>query len=424
MATLRSLYTTEVTAFIPLDILPPGPPSMVGLTQEVFQQDVVTHGRSVVTLRWAAPLESEEIGGEYLGTSNGLAQSFEATYDNATSYDVYEMSNFGGVGRGDTTLTADALPKDKSIEVADASNFAIGDWIQIDDGSAREYVKIAGVSGTTLELETRLLLNESLYASGATVKEADALLKTEGVDYTFTPATGALDTIAGQFTGGNDVALGYITSLLDLNGFTILRNPNLLADTSYESVVADGDSVLVTDALLAGATSAQDTLTAAENGEDWYYYVYAKDDELSPNRSEVASGGPILVETIPSIPQNLAASPGDASVILSWDSLGPGGSDGNTDGFNVYRNDGNLLDKPNLQKLNAVIVPVGTTSFKDNQAGIDDSSRVGAGTVPLPTNGQFYTYVVEAEDSVTGWTTGTQNQSFGQAAQATASKTA
>jgi hypothetical protein len=426
MATLRSLYTAEATAFVPTDLLPPGKPSLIGSAQQAFQQNSVAHGRSVVTIAWSPPTTNETIGGEVLGVADGLAQNLETTYDPVEAgEEVYEMSNYGGGGRGDTTLAANAFPKAKSVTVTDPANFAIGDWVQLDDGVNREYAKIASIAASVLTFEQRLLCCASFFpATTTTVKEATAVLKTGGgTDYTLTAFTGEVAIVAGQFTASNDISIRYTTTVQDLDGFTLIRNPALLTDTSYEAVSVEGSSVLVSDAIASGATSHADTLTAAENGEDWYYYLYAQDDETVPNRSEVAVGGPLLVETIPSIPQNLTASPGDEAVILGWDTLGPGGSDTNVDGYNVYRNSGATLDPPNLDKLNAVLVPTGTLEFKDSQAGIDDTSRVGSGAVPLPVNGQLYTYVIETEDSTTAWTTGTQNQSNGVAAQLTASKT-
>lgn len=426
MATLRSLYTAEATAFVPLDLLPPGKPSLIGSTQQAFQQNSVTHGRSVVTIGWSAPTTNETIGGEVLGVADGLAQNLEATYDPVEpGEEVYEMSNYGGGGRGDTVLSAIAFPKARTVTVTDPTNFAVGDWVQLDDGVNREYAKIASINVLELTFEQRLLSTTSAYpATTTTVKEADAVLKTGGgTDYTLTAFTGEIVIVAGQFTASNDITIRYTTAIQDLDGYTLIRNPAVLADTTYEAVSIDGNSVLVSDSITGASTSHADTLTATENGEDWYYYLYAQDDETVPNRSEVAVGGPLLVETIPSIPQNLGASPGDESVSLTWNSLGPGSSDTNVDGYNVYRNGGATLDPPNLKKLNNILIPTGTLVFKDNQAGIDDTTRVGSGLVPLPVNGDLYTYVVETEDSATSWTTGTQNQSDGVAAQLTASKT-
>jgi len=426
MATLRSLYTAEVTAFVPLDLLPPGKPSLIGSSQEAFQQNVVTHGRTVVTLRWTAPTVNEALGGEVLGVADGLAQALETIYDPIEAgEEVYEMSNYGGGGRGDTTLSANAFPKSRSVTVVNPTNFAVGDWVQLDDGVNREYAKIASINVLVLTFEQRLLCCSSFFPSGTTtVKEADAALKTgSGTDYTLNPATGEVAIVAGQFTASNDVTIRYTATLQDLDGYTILRNQTLLTDSTYEAVSVDPGTVVVNAAVPGGDTSSSDTLTATENGENWYYYLYAQDDETVPNRSESAVGGPLLVETVPSIPRNLAASPGDESVVLGWDSIGPGGTDTNVDGLNVYRNDGASLDAPNLFKLNTALVAPGTLSFKDNQAGIDDVSRVGSGSVPLPLNGQLYTYVLETEDSVTAWSTGTQNQSNGVAAQLTAAKT-
>jgi hypothetical protein len=379
----------------------------------------------LVTINWTAPTENESIGGEFLAVADGLAQALETTYDPVVSGEiVYEMSNFGGVGRGDTTLTANAPTGSKFVTIALATNLAIGDWIQIDGGGNTEYFQIDNINVLTLELSTRVLVDGG-FTSGATVKEADAVVKTgSGTDYTITPATGVVDIVAGQFTASNHIVIAYATTLSDLDGYTLLRNPVLFADSLYDNVILDGNTVVVSDAIGAGALTFQETLAADENGETWYYYLYAKDDESTPNRSEIASGGPLLAETLPSIPQSLGKTVGDMAVMLSWAVLGPGASDANTDGYNIYRNPGPTLDAPNLLQLNAIVIPKAQVSFDDSAAGVGSGDRVSAGTVALPANGQFYTYVVESEDTASAWTTGTQNQSFGQGAQTIASKTA
>lgn len=427
MATLRSLYSTEVTASVPTDRLPPKPPVITGLAQQIQQDSSVTHGRSLVTVQWAAPTQNERIGGEYLVVSNGLVQNLETTYDPIVAGAlVYSMSNFGGGGRGDTTLSAPASPKAKTVSVGSVANFAIGDWVRLTDGSQTEYAKIASVGASTLTFETRLLgIATALPAGTTTVKEADAALKTGGgTHYTLTLATGVLVTVAGAFPATDEIVIDYTTTLADLDGYTLLRHASLLSDTTYESVSLQPGVVVVSDAITSGATSYVETLTAADNGESWYYYLYAKDDEATPNRSEVMVGGPLIVETIPSIPQNLGKTVGDQAVILSWNSLGPGSSDGNTNGYSVYRNNGNTLDAPNLRKISLIVIPKAQLTFEDSQDGIDSGDRVAAGTVALPANGSIYTYVIEAEDTTTGWTTGTQNQSFGVGANLVGSKTA
>lgn len=424
MATLRSLYSDEVTASIPDDALPPKPPVLTGQAQQIQQDIGVTHGRSSVTLNWLAPTEDEDVGGEFLGTSTGGADAFETNYDPIVSGEtVYEMSDIGGVGKGNTTLSANVATKDKTLAVNSVLNFAANDWIQVDGGGQREYFQIDSINALVLTLKTRVL-SPNDFSAGATVKEADAAPKTGGgTDYTLTLATGIFVAVGGQFTASNDIVIAYATTLGDLDGYTLLRNTTLLANTAYENVSLDGGTIVVSDAIGSGTVTFQETLSASENGETWYYYFYAKDDESSPNRSEVASGGVLLVEMLPSIPQNIGKTVGDQAVILSWDALGPGSSDVNTDGYNVYRNPGAALDAPNLLKLNLIVVPKVQLSFQDSQAGITAGDRVTAGAVVLPINGQFYTYVLEAEDTTTAWTTGTQNQSFGQGAQTVGSQT-
>ena len=424
MAQLRSLYSAEATANVPNDLLAPKPPVVEGNQQEITQDGGVTHGRSLFTIAWTAPTQNEDIGGEFLGTADGNAQNFETVYDPVvTGETVYEMSNFGGAGRGDSTLSVVANQGETQLTVADATDFNIGDWIQVVGGGNTEYFQITALpGGNVLEFATRILTPGGFPVTTTTVKEADAVAKTGGgTDYTITLSTGEVSIVAGQFTNGNEIVIAYTTTLQDLNGYTLLRNQTLLADTTYSNVSGDGGTTVVSDAIGSGATSFQETLTAAENGETWYYYLYAKDDEASPNRSFAATV--LEIETIPSIPQNLQKTVGDQAVDLSWDSLGPGSSDANTDGYNVYRNSGGTLTPASLEQLNAILIPKAQLTFQDSQDGINSGDRVSAGTVPLPSNGQTYTYVIESEDTATNWTVGTQNQDSGQAAVTTATRT-
>ncbi len=419
----RSLYASQVTVVVPDDFLPPKPPAITGVAQQGQQDKAVTHGRSLITLNWNSPTENEDIGGEFLVVADGLAQQIGTTYDPITAHTVFDMAGFRGGGFGDTTLSAGAAPKDKQIIVTSAANFNIGDFIQIDDGTNREYVQIAGIAGSTLTLETRLLCCGVTFPSGTTtVKEVNtATTKTEGVDYNIMLLTGVIDILVGQFTSGNDIVAAYTTTIQDLAGYILLRNQTLLVDTSHANVIADGGTVVVDSTIGAGATTFQETLTAAENGETWFYYLYSFDDETASNISEVMLGGPLPIEMLPSIPQNVSKQVGGNSVKLSWDSLGPGGSDANADGFNIYRNSGPTLDPSSLRKLNAIVIPAAQQNFSDNAAGVTSGDRVPG--IPLPLNGQTFTYVIESEDTVTTWDTGTQNQRLGQGAVAIAVKT-
>lgn len=425
MTILRSLYSTEVSALVPNDLLPPSPPDLTGITQDGQQDDAVTHGRSLITVNWTAPTTNEFVGGEFLGVADGNAQQFETTYDPIVTHTIFEMAGAGGGGFGDTTLTAPANPKDKSLTVASVANFAIGDWVQVDDTVNREYAQIADIQGLVLVLENRLICCNVVFPSGSTtVKEVNTVTtKTITTDYTIALATGIVDILAGQFTASSDIVMRYNTSLQDLAGYILLRNPVLLANDDHATVIADLDTVIVDNAIGSGLTTFQETLTAAENGETWYYYLYSFDDETPANISEIVSPGPLQIEMLPSIPQNLGKQVSEDSVVLSWNSIGPGSSDGNTNGYNVYRNSGLALDQGNLLQLNAILIPVGQLVFEDNADGVTAGDRVPNGTVALPQNGQTFTYVLESEDTVSTWDSGTQNQKSGQGAVTIAQKT-
>ena len=427
MAQLASLYSQAVTANVPTDTLAPKPITL-GTTFGTQLTSGEPKGKSQITLNWTIPTENELVT-EFLGTATGAAQTLESRFDPLVAgYVVYEITDQAPVGGGSTTLSAAASKDDNVIIVADATNFATGDWIQIAEGSVKQYYKISAVSGTSLTLTGRI--NElNGFTTAATVKEVTVLQKTETTDYTVDTTTGVFTLVAGQFTASNDVALEYTTTLQDLDHFEIYRVPGsnpVTASAGHSFITRDAvlafTGVVTVDALVAAtSTSYVDTLTAAENGTTWTYYIFAVDNETSPNISE---GKFVDVELFPTIPQSLSTQVGENSVTVSWDSVKTAGNnDANTDGYNVYRVDGATFIDSSANKLNVSLIAVGTAGSKVSFVdGSGNSNRVASGTVAFPVNGQSYSYKVESVDSVTGWTVGTQNASSGQSAVTTASK--
>lgn len=418
MATLRSRYSDAVSANVPSDRLAPKP-AVLG-TIEATQDEAVTNGRTEITLNWTAPTQNAQVGGDHLGQADGAAQDLEGAYADLVnaSQTVYEVTGYTAGGL-DTTLSVAASVGDITITVTANTNAVADDWIEIKEGTDIEYAQIKSINVLVLTLYDRL--SKFNFTTSATVKEIDVVSKTVTTDYTINNTTGVFSLVPGQFTSGKEVFAKYTTNLSDLDGYEIYRIPgNMpLADGSDRAaVIGHGSVVTVDTSVVSTATDYTDTLASTENGENHTYYLFAKDDESTPN---YAFSDAVFVETIPSLPENLGKTTKDAGVVLTWDAL-PGGSDANTNGFNIRRDDGATFEDSTAVTLNSAIIVSGTTTFDDSADNV--TNRVAAGTVPYPVNGLAYSYKVESEDTDTAWSTGTVNQSSGQSANYTASKAA
>ncbi len=421
--TLESLFTSALTATVVADLLSPQPPIFGIIT--IAQDNVVQPlGQTVVTLNWALPVLNERISGELLGVATGSSQILEAAFDPITTpiHELYEVTDQNPGGGGSTTLASMVVVGDNKIAVSDPSNFSPGEVIQIKEGLIEEYAVIGSIASSVLTLEEQL---RQTFTTSATVKEVTTALKTEIVDYTVDLTLGRFTLGSGQFTASNPVFLQYTTTLQDFDHLELYRVPvgSAAAPTSGKTYITRDDVIgsagfeLIDDDISVSDISFVSQLATSKNGETWFYYLFAVDDEIISNASRAAV---VPVETLPSIPQNLQTVAGDLAVTLLWDAL-PVGSDVNTDGFNIYRNDGLELSKPNLKKLNSVLVPKGINEFDDSAA--NGVNRVGTGVVPAPANGSIFTYIIESEDTITDWVTGTANESDGVAEVLTASKT-
>lgn len=92
MASLRSLFSSAVTANVPTDNLAPKAP-VLGVIN-MSQDTGVAQGRSVITLNWAAPTENEDISAESLIASFGeVDTAFETSFDPIATYTIFEGSN-------------------------------------------------------------------------------------------------------------------------------------------------------------------------------------------------------------------------------------------------------------------------------------------------------------------------------------------
>ncbi|RMD87202.1 MAG: hypothetical protein D6813_13925 [Calditrichaeota bacterium] len=404
--TVPPIYSNAVNSTIPLDLLPPAKPSYTLL--QATQDITAPEGRSIITLNWSVPNTNENVF-ELLGNSTGSADTLQTTYDPIIlgSYTIYEVINENPSGLGNTNLSADANNDNDIIYVDNTANFFVGDIIQINDGGKKGYYKIISIIGNSLVLSSRIL-NSGPFLTGSVVKTVITQQKVEGLDYTIDILTGIILTNAGQFLNGNDIIIEYQTELQDLSNFAVYRSSTQIQKgNGYSSITLNdvknfsGTTILDENIDKTQASYTDNTLTEAENGQNIYYYLFALDQSTHQN---VSFGNEVLVETLPSVPQNLTSNSYDSRVIIYWDKV----KNVNVNGYNVFRSDGDVFDKANAVQINSILIDKDTTSFDDSFA--NTTNRVESSVVPFPINGLKYTYKVESVDSTTLWDTGTANQ--------------
>ncbi|MFA5138336.1 MAG: hypothetical protein WC728_03805 [Elusimicrobiota bacterium] len=422
MAILESQLSQQVVGSLAADILAPLPP-VLGLIQALSVVDGPTpKGKTRITLNWAAPIRNEIIGGELLklpDDSPSLAQGVggaihEAQFDpiEAGSYSVFERT---GISGAQTTLSASTLHGQRKVNVQTPvpGDIAADAWVVIDPGIAgkEEYLQVKSVNAGTGEV----VFKNGLFfdhASGAAVQQATLTSKTEGTHYDLDKPTGVLTEQAGGFTAGNRIVMLYQTTVQDLGHYELYRVPGNapVAVPTKANVLAAAGVQTVDAAILATATSKQDaTLTDAEDGKDFTYYLFAVDTagNASNLTSEVMTANThlVFIETVPTVPQGLATQVSSNKVLVTWQAV----TDPNANGYNVFRSDGSSFDPNAAVKLNSSLVAKGSgTATFDDSAG-NSANRRPPGEVPYPVDGQTYSYKVETEDSTTFWTNGTSN---------------
>lgn len=413
MATLISDYSEEIVASVPDDAIPPAAIVLGNITETQNDNGGSTPaGRSIVTLNWTLPTKNQATA-ESIGVKSGAgAEDMEGNYDPITGTPaLYAMTDLAGAGKGDTT--GSVVVGSKLLTVVATTNLSVSDWIQVKEGANEQWFKIDAINALVLTLHQPSLYT---FTGSATVKEAAASLKTLTTQYTVDAATAVISLVNAQWSDGDIVVMDYATTLQDLDHLEIYRilGSSPVSDPTYANVIGFGGVVTVDNAVSSAATTKQDTLTDGQNGQTWTYYIFCVDDEGSANRSVADL---VFVETITSIPENpILVDIGEQKVVLGWDAV----SDTNFNGYNIYRVDGGTWISANAKKLNSALLS--SPSFDDSAANV--TNRVSAGTVPFPTNGSAFTYKIESQDTTTAWSTGTRNQSFGQAEIATASKSA
>jgi len=391
------------------DALAPAIPRMT--TISAVQETAVSRGQTLITVRWDTVTLNEQMG-DYLGQASGTYQTLVARNNHleSESETVFEITGYDPFG-GDTTLVRPFSRTQDLIEVADSNGFHVGQIVEVADGARKAYYRLLSEGVSELRLETRCNFRDE-FPAGSTVKTVSVNQKTRDVDYSVDYTAGKLTLENGAFAAGSDVFVIYGVLLSDLHHYELYR-----VSGDHPVTPTEGHSRVTLDAVThhAGykavsrdisptATSITELMPPSANGESWTFYLFAVDDESPENSSFAAS---VMLETIPSVPQEPQVALGDRKVYLSWSGF-PASSDLNTDGYNVYRCDGADFDPSRCVKVNSVLIDKATPFFDDSAD--NTTNRRSDLEVPIPQNGQVYTYRIEAEDTDTSWDVGTRNE--------------
>lgn len=422
MAILESQLSQQVIANLAADILAPEPP-LLGLIQAIqFIDGLTPKGKTRLTLNWTAPTKNEFIGGELFKNPDGTPSlaagsagaSHEAQFDPlvGASVSVFERT---AVSVNVKTLTASAAHGQRVINIGTPvpAEIVVGAYLVIDDGATNkeEYAKVKSVNTGTGEI----VLEDGLFyphTAGAEVKEITLAAKTETTHYTLDTATGILTEAAGGFTLGNRIVIRYQTTLQDLNHYELYRVPGnaSVSVPTKANVLAASGVVTVDAAISSAATSFQDqTLTDADNGKDFTYYLFAVDSQGNASNltSEVMTANLhlVMVETVATIAQNPAAEVSTNKALVSWDAV----ADPNANGYNIFRSPSASFNPAQALKVNSVLIPKGTGRVSFDDSAVNATNRRPANEVPFPQDGQTFSYKLETEDTATFWSDGTAN---------------
>ena len=401
------LILVPATGPAPTDVVCPSAPSLTLVT--ITQETDDPFGRSLTRLEWTIPTTSE-LNPQVLGVATGAPQTFDFNFDPVVSGSERIVEISGVIGP--TTLTNNIFSFSQNIiSVANSTGFSAGDYIELIDMSTRGYYKIASVSSGKLTVETRCNVLSG-FSSGATVSKVAVVVKTNGIDYTVNYLVGSVQILAGQFTPGKYIASFVQPVLQDLDHFELYRVPGDMpvtptlghSDITKDAVLAASGVVIVNDAIPRIDSFYADEMTSDTNGENWTYYLFSVDSSMNSNTSWASS---VLVETIPSIPQNPGVTVGNNRVFLEWDAL-RGFTDLNTDGFNIYRVDGPVFLDASCIKVNSILISKLTPEFEDSANNM--INRRPNSEVMHPQNGYIYSYKIESEDTITDWDVGTKNE--------------
>ncbi|MBI2930374.1 MAG: hypothetical protein HYY16_01875 [Planctomycetes bacterium] len=159
---------------------------------------------------------------EYAGNAAGVGTPHlllnTPMWSSSDASTVYEVTAYGGVGKGDTTLSAAGAVGDDYVTVTSITDFHKGDYVVIDRGAGgEEYLQLAAVDGATNRLYftgttnystmSRVVLRNAHLAL-ATIREVTLTTRTVTTQYTITASPATITEVAG-FTAGNAIIVSY-----------------------------------------------------------------------------------------------------------------------------------------------------------------------------------------------------------------------
>src|SRR6266852_5996433 len=294
-------------------------------------------GNASVLLSWAAPasnggapvtsynvLRSTSSGTESLLTSGVVGTSYtDSSALNGITY-FYKVAAVNSVGPGplsnEASATPATVPSAPQNLVASAGNGSVSlSWTAPASNGGAPVTSYNVLRSTTSGAETAL----SSGVTGTTYTDSSAL---NGTTYFYkvaavnsagpgpasneasaTPATvpSAPQTLVAS-AGNGSVSLSWTAPAS--NGGAPVTSYNVLRSTTSGAETA----------LSSGVTGTTYTDSSALNGTTYFYKVTAVNSAGPGAASNEASATPTAAPTVPSAPQNLTASAGNASVLLSW----------------------------------------------------------------------------------------------------------
>ncbi len=316
---------------------------------------VAPPGAGRVTLAWRAPLtdggspitnytiyRGTASGGESLLVEVANVLTFDDTAVTAGTTYFYEVAAVTAIGEGPrsnevsaTPPTSASAPQNLAAVAGNAQVVLTWDAPASDGGSA-----ITGYDvyrGTTSGGETLLA------GLGVVLTYTDTAV-TNGVTYYY------------EVSAVNGVGAGPKSNEVSATPATVPSAPQNLAAAAGDGQVAltwqapssDGGTAVTGYRLYRGSFAGTETLLATlgvalsytdmglTNGHAYYYQVSATNAVGEGSRSNEVSATPVSSATVPSAPQSLVATAGNAQVVLTWQAPVSDGGAAIT-GFKIYR---------------------------------------------------------------------------------------
>ena len=235
------------------------------------------------------------------------------------------ISGTAQVGETLTADTSDIADTDGLTNVSYSYQW-LADGAEIASATGATYTPVSTDAGNTIAVRVSFTDDGGNYETRTSAATAAVEARVNN------PATGA-PTISGTAQVGETLTAG-ITGIADADG--------LSGETfTYQWVSNDG----TTDTDMENATASTYTLVAADQGRSVKVRVTFTDGSGNEETLTSAPTGPVWGDGPPGAPRNLAATPGNKEVTLSWD---PPADNGNAPatGYRIeWRIDGKDYDK-------------------------------------------------------------------------------